>query len=245
MMLSHSWPGPSTVALLRGGHVRSPLIQWDQCPLLWLWAVQNPQEHDSFTAWLASASGASMPSTYVLVHSWGCWVRATLQHSLASKSQETCCQHCTSLNKGEKLVPERSSGADKRSHEHGKILRQSAPSVTALAITVLCHYSESRLLLRAPALGSSKYICPLLSGIKVYLQSLSDEESPLVLLTRYRFQFCHDSSHSLYAVPTNQIIWNYMIALWLKIHWDFEHNTLGKPWSWVSKSWDDSPFFNH
>lgn len=104
----------------------------------------------------------SMPSTYVLVYSWGCRVRATLQYSLTSMSQETCRQHCTLLNKRGKLVPEESSETDKGSHERGKILRQLL-SVTALAITVLCHYSESQPLLRAPALGSSKYIFYLIS----------------------------------------------------------------------------------
>lgn len=69
-------------------------------------AVQNPQESDSFTTWLASA-GLCVPSKRALAHSRGCWVKAM--------SHGTSCQHGTSLDTGKVLVPEQTSGVEERS----------------------------------------------------------------------------------------------------------------------------------
>lgn len=43
-------------------------------------------------------------------------MKTVLQHASTGMSQVTAYQRCTSLNMGKKLVPEWSSGADKRSH---------------------------------------------------------------------------------------------------------------------------------
>lgn len=125
---------------------------------------------------LAGLRQESTPSTYALVHSRGCWVRAILKHFLTGMSPETCCQQWTSLNTGTELVPEWVRGADKKSHEGvmwygsvecGEILRQSAPR---------CDSSSHRVLLfRATAAAQSScsgvlkiHLPSFFSDIKVY-----------------------------------------------------------------------------
>lgn len=59
---AHAWPGPSTAARPRESHARSlQSAGRDVCLTPWLGATQQPQEHDSVTAWLASARRVCPP----------------------------------------------------------------------------------------------------------------------------------------------------------------------------------------